>query len=182
MKSMKKTLLLLLLCLMSVTPLFAKEGDVHVTKTTPAVLNFDAGATVSVPFDSDKSKSFGLFGGVAFTPAGFSKFNAGIKGELSLNGFRGDDSKKIGATALVLARMYIEKSFEVYGGLGARYAAWDVESLTEFSHSWGIVLQGGARGRVLNWLGVGVQGSFLKGFNSLPSALEISIYGSIEAF
>lgn len=182
MTVMKKTLLLLLLCLLAASPLFAKEGDVHVTKTTPAVLNFDAGASVSVPLESDQSKSFGVFGGVAFTPAGFAKFNAGIKGEFSLNGIKGNDSKKIGATALVLARMYIEKSFEIYGGLGARYVVWDIESLTEYSHSWGIVLQGGARGRVLNWLGVGVQGSFIKGFNSLPTALEISIYGSIEAF
>jgi len=179
---MKKALVILLLCLLSLTSLFAKEGDVHVTKTDPAILNVDAGATIIVPFEDSSSKTFGLFGAVAFTPAGFSKFNAGIKGELSLNGFKGEDSKKAGATALAVARMYIEKSFEIYGGLGARYVAWDIESFNDFSHGWGVVLQGGCRGRLLNWLGVGIQGNLIKGFSGLPNGLELSVFGSIEIF
>ncbi len=178
---MKKALVLLLLCMLSITSLSAKEGDVHVTKKDPAILNVDAGATIIVPFD-ESSKTLGVFGAVAFTPAGFSKFNAGIKGELSVNGFKGEEAKKAGATALAVARMYIEKSFEIYGGLGARYMAWNIESFNDFSHGWGIVLQGGARGRLLNWLGVGVQGSVVKGFNDLPTTLDISVFGSIEIF
>ena len=168
----------MLLCII-IIPSFAKEGDVHITRTRTAVFNFDAGATVIIGSD-EESKDFGLFGALTFTPASFSKFNAGIKTEFSLNGFTGDESKKLGLTGLLAARVYIRKSFEVYAGLGARYIIWDIISLTDFSHGWGIAAQGGARGRLRNWLGVGIQISYLKGFDSIPNQLEIQLYGSIE--
>jgi len=176
---MKKAFLALLLSCIIIIPSFAKEGDVHVTRTSTAIFNLDAGAGVIIGSEDD-AKTFGVFGALTFTPASFSKVNAGIKTELSLNGFKGTDSKKIGVTGLLTARMYIRKSFEVYGGLGARYLIWDVVSLTDFSHGWGIVAQGGARGRLRNWLGVGVQIAFLKGFDTIASQLEIQLYGSIE--
>jgi len=178
MKMKRAFLAFALLCII-IIPSFAKEGDVHVTRTSTAVFNVDAGATIIVDSAEDQ-KTFGLFGAVTFTPASFSKVNAGIKAELSMNGFKGDDSKKLGLTGLLVARMYFRKSFEVYAGLGARYIIWDISSLTDFSHGWGIVAQGGARGRLRNWLGVGAQLAYLKGFDSISNQLEISLYGSIE--
>jgi len=176
---MKRAFLAFVLACLIIIPSFAKEGDVHVTRTSTAIFNLDAGGTVIIGSEDD-SKSFGAFGALTFTPASFSKVNAGIKAELSMNGIKGADSKKIGLTGLLVARMYIKKSFEAYAGLGARYIIWDVVSLTEFSHGWGIVAQGGARGRLRNWLGVGLQLAYLKGFDSIANQLEISVYGSIE--
>jgi len=176
---MKRAFLAFVLVCLIIIPSFAKEGDIHVTRTSTAVFNLDAGAGIIIGSEDD-SKTFGVFGAVTFTPASFSKVNAGIKAELSMNGFKGTDSKKIGLSGLLVARMYIKKSFEVYGGLGARYLVWDIITLTDFSHGWGIVAQGGARGRLRNWLGVGVQIGYLKGFDSIANQLEISLYGSIE--
>jgi len=176
---MKRAFLAFVLVCIIIIPSFAKEGDVHVTRTRTAIFNLDAGVSF-ISGSDDESKTFGAFGAVTFTPASFSKVNAGLKTELSLNGFKGVDSKKIGLTGLLFARMYIKKSFEVYAGIGARYLIWDVVSLTEFSHGWGIVAQGGARGRLRNWLGVGLQLSYLRGFDSIKNQLEISVFGSIE--
>jgi hypothetical protein len=177
---MKRAFLAFVLFCIIIIPSFAKEGDVHVTRTTTAVFNLDAGAGVIMGSDDNKTKTFGVFGAVTFTPASFSKVNAGIKAEVSLNGFKGEDSKKLGISGLLVIRAYIRKSFEVYGGVGARYLIWDIISLTDFSHGWGIVAQGGARGRLRNWLGVGVQFAYLKGFDTIANQLEITLYGSIE--
>lgn len=176
---MKKAFLAMLLICITIIPSFAKEGDVHVTRTSTAIFNLDAGAGVIIG-SGDDSKTFGIFGALTFTPASFSKFNVGIKADLSMNGFKGEDSKKLGLGGLMMARMYIRKSFEVYAGLGARFIVWDIASLTEFNHGWGIVAQGGARGRLRNWLGVGIQLSFLKGFDAIANQFEIQLYGSIE--
>ena len=178
MKMKRAFLALVLLCVI-IIPSFAKEGDVHVTRTTTAVFNVDGGVGVNISSEDD-TKTFGVFGAVTFTPASFSRVNVGIKAEVSLNGFRGENPKKAGLGGLLTARMYFKKSFEAYAGLGARYLVWNIESLTNFDHGWGIVAQGGARGRLRNWLGVGVQLSYLKGFDSVGNQLEIQLYGSIE--
>lgn len=176
---MKKALSILLIAFAVILPSFAKEGDVHVTRTTTAVFNIDAGATVILPSD-DSEKTFGVFGAVTFTPASFSKVNLGIKAELSLNGFAGEESKKLAASAFLLGRLYVRKSFEVYAGAGARYLVWDINSLNDFSHGWGVAAQAGARGRILNWAGVGIQASYLKGFGKVGNQLELQIYASLE--
>lgn len=185
MRRITAVVLLILLCPLVI---FASESSekVRVTKHNPTACHFDAGALLYVPF-SESEKGGGVFGAVSITPVLLKKISAGfrLEGEVYAGKDIIDSSDKIkklnlGLTGTFIANYPLAKSFEVYGGCGARYVIRDFDKLTRFGQTWGLVLQGGGRGRLNDRIGVGAEADIFFNIPDDITSLDILAYFSLE--
>ncbi len=148
----------------SESPGAASQRKVKVTRHGPSVLTFDVGGMLYIPLNDDSAKGVGGMVGGTITPIGINRFSLGFRAEgyvyAGTSIIHSENKKhelKIGFTGSFIAKCPIAKSFEIYGGIGAGFIFEDFDSLTDFGQTWGIVLQGGGRGRLNNHIGVGAQ-------------------------
>lgn len=183
---MKRILLICLILLISFNALFAEEGVPRITKNGTSKFTVSAGALIRLPMDDGESKRVGVFGSLSLAPFSKGKFGIGFKvmGAAALKPSALKDLKQAegSVTALCTASLAIAKSFEAYGGLGASYVLFDIKNSKDFSQAWGLALQGGARGRVTNHIGVGVEADFFKSLSKKTSKnfADIKAYLSVE--
>ncbi len=185
MRRICAVVLLILLCPLMI---FASDSPekVRVTKHNPTACHFDVGALIYVPFN-ESEKGGGVFGAVSITPVLLKKISAGFRmeGEIYAGKDILDSDDKIeklnlGFTGTFIANYPLAKSFEVYGGFGARYIIRDFDKLTRFGQTWGLVLQGGGRGRLNDRIGVGAEADILFNIPDDTASLDILAYLSLE--
>ncbi len=185
---MRKILAAGLLFLICPLIVFASDSTekVRVTKHNPTACQFDAGAMIYVPLSED-SKCFGVFGAVSVTPVYVKEISAGfrVEGEIFASKHIIKSSDKINELNLALTGTFtanypLAKSFEIYGGGGARYVIRDIEELDDFGQTWGTVIQGGGRGRLNDRIGVGAELNFFFDIPNDMKSLDLMAYMSLE--
>lgn len=185
---MKKALVIGLLILLCPLMVFASdtENKVRVTKHNPTACHIDVGALIYVPFSEEK-KGAGIFGGVSITPVIVKKISAGFRMEGAVYAGKdildsGDKIKKLNLalTGTFIANYPLAKSFEVYGGAGARYIIRDFDKLTKFGQACGFVLQGGGRGRLNDRMGVGAEANVFFNTTDDTTSMDLLAYLSLE--
>ncbi len=164
-----------------------REKKVKVTRRGPSVLTLDAGLMLYIPLNDDSAKGAGLMGGGTITPLSFKSLSLGFRAEAYLFAGKGiidSDNKKTelkaGFAGTFIANYPLAKSFEVYGGAGAGFIFEEFESLTEFEQTWGIVVQGGGRGRLYNHIGVGAEFNLMFDIPNESRHLSLLGYFSVE--
>ena len=184
---MKKFLVAGLLIVLCPLMIFASETEEKkITRQHPTAFNVDVGALLYLPL-GEEEKGGGVFGAASLTPVLVKKLSAGLRMEGSayagkdiLDG--GSKLKKInlGLTSTVILNYPLARSFEVYAGGGARYIIRQYEKPTKFGQAWGPIIQGGARGRVTNCFGVGVEANMFFNLTDDKDCLDLLAYMSFE--
>ncbi len=165
-RSISKLLPLIFYLMFSLFYVCAYDESVsHITRNDLSQFNFNVGPSVHVEiFESDKHIDFGMYYSLIFTPARFEdKFSLGIKFNIDVAGFtrifNGFSEVQTHYEITLDYRYLLKKSFEIYGAFGACILIFDYNGIKNFSQKFGLVLQGGARGRLNDTIGLGLEGS-----------------------
>lgn len=168
---------------------FAEDSEpavVKVSRRNPTALTLDFGGFLDVALD-DSFKCAGIMVGGSITPIMVKKIVGGFRAEaciMATKDILSTDNRKKELKALLTGTFIgiypLEKSFEIYGGGGARYKAEEFESLTDFKQSWGLVLQGGGRGRLNDFIGVGVEANLFFDISRSVKSVDGIAYFSFE--
>ena len=192
---MRKLLVILTLFLVTLSVVFAETDSASesnlpkkkITRQHPTVLNIDAGGMLYMPLNDKSAKGGGLMAAGTISPIAIKSMSAGFRAEVFLFAGKGiihsDNKKKelkAGISGTLVGIYPLARSFEIYGGFGAGIMFKDFDSLTEFDQAWGPVLQGGGRGRLNNYLGVGAELNLMFDITNKTKQLNACAYFSLE--
>lgn len=192
---MKKLLVVLTLFSVALSVAFAaasstSETDLpkkKITRQHPTVLNIDAGGMLYMPLNDKGAKGGGVMAAGTISPIAIKSMSAGFRAEVLLFAGKGiihsDNRKKelkAGISGTLVAIYPLERSFEIYAGFGAGIMFKDFDSLTEFDQAWGPILQGGGRGRLTNYLGVGAELNLMFDITNKTKQMNACAYFSLE--